>query len=649
MRTVKSGSLVTVDGSFRFLLGVNYWPRLLNIRMWRDWSEEAVKQDALQMRELGVRVARVFIKCEDFADEQGGVREEAAAKLGKLLDILAENGVGAFVTFLVGHMSGKNWPIPWTSFEDLYEPASVEKTLRFVRSIVERFKGHPAVAGWILSNELSLVKRASSRGEALQLLRSFACTVKGLDGDHVVSSGDVPDSYMQETPNVRDVVDYVGPHLYLYDSDEVRHGYAYASYIELFSCAGSAPVILEEFGFSTLQYSEESHARFINEILYTALAHEASGAFVWCFSDFPHESDPPYEWRPLELGFGLVRRDGSWKPAAHVCRRFASELGALEELGLHTRYRRVASAAVVAPFYLFRDYEFVWYKQALGFYGIAQLLCAGYAALTGASVPARIVYELDVERTFGWAKLLTLPSTVAALASTWRRLVGYVESGGVLYASFIRGLGGFRALHDSPTHLWVELFGVENTLEAGSVGRSLAGRIELVFERDVPSIRRGERLTLVAPEPLWVFTAEPVDAEVVAVDGEGRPMLFAAQRGRGRVFLSLLPFEAVLARQEKLEWSFCRFYEALANSAGIERPYVSSDPRVEVQTFASDDSDVVFAINHSREAVEAVLTPSKPVEGATRLGGDAELRSVKRSSLSLTMPGKSAAVLLVRR
>ncbi|RLG75684.1 MAG: glycoside hydrolase family 42, partial [Thermoprotei archaeon] len=351
MRTSRCGSVICVDGSFRFLLGVNYWPRKTNIRMWRDWDEDAVREDVEAMKKMGIRVVRFFLKNEDFADERGLPRGEALDKLGRFLDILGDAGIAGFATFLVGHMSGENWPIPWTTFEDLYKPDSIEKTCRFVETVVSRFREHRAVAGWILSNELSLVKRARSSEEALALLRAFVGTVKRIDPKHVVSSGDIPWSYLQETPIVKNLVDYVGPHLYLYDVDKVRHGYTYAAMLELFSDGGAAPVILEEFGFSTYQFSEESHARFINEILYTALAHGASGAFIWCFSDFPHESDPPYEWRPLELGFGLVRADGSLKPAAEVVERFAAELEKVEKLGLHSRFRRFVEASILYPFY----------------------------------------------------------------------------------------------------------------------------------------------------------------------------------------------------------------------------------------------------------------------------------------------------------
>jgi len=651
VKTEKLDHLILTDGSFRFLLGVNYWPRLSNIRMWRDWNEDAVREDLRQMKDMGVRAARIFLKCEDFADEAGVPRPEAVEKLRKLLDLADEAGLGVFVTFLVGHMSGKNWPIPWTSFEGLYSPESVEKTCRFAARIAELFRDHPAVAGWILSNELSLVKRASSVEEALVLLKAFVQAIKGVDPHHVVSSGDIPDSYMQETPSVKHIVDYVGPHLYLYDTDSVRHGYMYAAMLELFADAGEAPVILEEFGFSTLQYSEESHAAFVNEVLYTALAHEASGAFVWCFSDFPSESDPPYEWRPLELGFGLLRKDGSGKPAAEVFRRFSSELEAVEKLGLNKEHRRVAHSVVVAPFYVFRDYEFAWYKQALGFHALSRLVGMGYTLLSASSTPARVVYEFDAEKAFGWSKLVVLPSAVACLASTWRKLLHYVEAGGVLYASFLRAVGGFQALHDSPTQLWEELFGVKSALEAGSVGAKLHGRLTLRVVEDIPPLSRGDRIALDVHEPAYTFRARPVDARVLAVREDGEPALFLARRGKGAAVLSLVPFEAVLAGQEALEWGSGVFelYEALALLAGIERPYVSSDSRVEVQTFSSPagSTDIVITVNHSPGSIDAVLTARRSIAGVEKVGGDAEVAGSTESEVNLRMPGKSAVILHV--
>jgi len=406
VKTERKGSIILTNGEFKFLLGVNYWPRKLNIRMWRDWSEADIIEDVKLIKELGIRVVRFFIKNEDFADENASVYMDSLEKLDRFLRILEYYGIIGFASFLVGHMSGKNWRIPWSKPEELYTPPSIEKTCRFIETIVGKFKDYNSIGGWILSNEISLVKKAESREEALAFLRAFSKTVKSIDLNHVVSSGDLIDGYMQETPNVRDLVDYVGLHLYLYDSDIVRHGYTYSAMLELYSNDGDLPVILEEFGFSTYQFSEESQARFINEVLYSALAHGASGAFIWCFSDFPDESDPPYEWRPLELGFGLIRKNGSLKPATRVVKEFSRVLEEVEKMGLHREFNRFITASIVAPFYLFRDYEFVWYRNVVDFQSLIQPLIVAYILASSAGIQSSMIYELDIEKALKPGSLL---------------------------------------------------------------------------------------------------------------------------------------------------------------------------------------------------------------------------------------------------
>jgi endo-1,4-beta-mannosidase len=482
----------------------------------------------------------------------------------------------------------------------------------------------------------------------LRLLRAFSETVRGVDRDHVVSSGDTPDSYLQETPNIRELVDYVGLHLYLYDTDLARHGYMYGALVELFSNAGDLPVVLEEFGFSTHQYSEESQARFISETLYTALAHGASGAFVWCFSDFTGESDQPYEWRPLELGFGVVRRNGSLKPAALVIKRFAGEVERLEKMGFNRVFRRAPRASVLAPFYVFRDYEFVWYRSALGFWGSVKAPLVASILLSSSSVDNTVIYELDVERVSGSARLLVAPSTILALTTTWRRLLEFVEGGGVLYVSLARGFGSLRASHEAATHMWSELMGVECSLRAGSVGVRYHGEVSVVFAKSFGLVGGGEKITVSAEVPVYTYELKPVDAEVLAVDESERPVFFRAKRGRGCVYVSAIPVELIEATAEYMEWTgkLQLLYKSLAREAGIPTVYEASSPEVEVKPFYGESGDIVIAVNHGEDKT-TTITSSKPIESISKIGGDAEVVSWSASSVELSMPRKSSIILHV--
>lgn len=639
MRTEGSGHLVLTDGRFRFLLGVNYWPRLLNIRMWRDWDEEAIQKDLDQMKELGVRVARVFLLDQDFVTPSGDVDSRSVSRLRWLLDEMGRRRVGAMVTLLVGHMSGRNWAIPWAPGGDVYSPQAVDFTARLASRLASELSSSEGLAGWILSNELSLFRRASRPEEELTLLRAFRDSVKAVDGSHVIGSGDVPDSYAQRPHLVRGLVDYIGPHLYLYDADEVRHGYSYSGMLELFSDDGQQPVILEEFGFSSLQFSEEDRAGFIYEVLYTALAHLASGALVWCFSDFPDESDPPYLWRGLELGFGLVDRDGRPKPSAEAFRRFASELSAIESLGL-SRPRRTSRALVLAPFYIMGDYEFAIYREPLGgLLGAARPVLVAHQLLTMAGAQASIRYEAELSLPEA-RRLVVVPSAVSMLTTTWRSLLSYVESGGTLVASLVRGVGGSWFPHESGTHLWRELFGVEPAMRSGSPGEPLEGEVSLRLEEGIGGLGPGWSLGLRFERPVLAYRVRQADAEVIAEAG-GEPAAFMARRGRGRAMLFTVPLEAALAYSFRVgDWSkYAELYSAIAREAGVDL-MGPGDPRVEVQEVVDGGLRLVIAVNHSASSAEV----SQPwLSGLREVSGNGELRGGR-----LLLPPRGAVALANR-
>jgi endo-1,4-beta-mannosidase len=625
-----------------FLLGVNYWPRRHNIKMWKEWNPDDIREDLDTLRGLGVRALRFFILAEDFFDPHGRASEESMAKLRHFMDLLAERGLLGYPTLIVGHMSGRNWAIPWAPDWNLYAPGTVELGVKAVLEVVKALKDHRGLGGWILSNELSLVKAARSRDEALGFLKSFSSAIKSVDPAHPLSSGDVASSYLQEAPNVKGLVDWVGLHLYQYDTNLVRHGYLYPAFIELFSNDGDVPVILEEFGFSTYQLSEEQHAGFVNDVLWSALAHGAIGAFIWCFSDFSQEGDPPYEWRLLELGFGLVRADGTPKPAAAVVRKFSQDLKRLEEMGLGDRFRRPeAQAAVVVPFYMYRDYEFVpqGWRSEPGLRPALMGLTLGF--MSGLRISS--VYELSREK-LRRKRLIALPSALTALATTWRLAYEAIASGGLVYASFFRAFGDAVALHDAATHLWRELFGVENALLPGSVGIRYGGIFRVKFVADFGPIEPGEELEFAVDAPVYTYAVKPVDAEVIAVDHRNRPVVVAK---KGAV-LSVIPFELILAKAEHVDWlrGYHRIYAALAQLAGLDIPYYSIDPRVEVSRFEGKEGDLVIAVNHSYEAVTAAVA-AHGVKSVEAVAGSGFVEGTE--PITLRLGPKQALAFLARR
>ncbi|ADN50980.1 glycoside hydrolase 5 family protein [Vulcanisaeta distributa] len=605
-KTSKCGKFICLNSDIKFLLGVNYFPRKSNIKMWSKWNMDDIRNELNVMRSLGIRAVRFFIIAEDFMDNYGNINEDTVRKLKEFLDLLREYGIIGFPTLFVGHMSGRNWRVPFLVNGDPYDEESITRFTQFVTNIVNELKNHEALGGWILTNEISLFKRPENRDRALAFLSAVTSAIKRIDPNHVVSSGDVFYGPMQEEPNVRGMVDYIGPHLYLYHDDPVLHGYLYGAHLDLASNGGSSPVLLEEFGFSTLQYPEEWQARFINEVLYTAIAHESSGAFIWCFADFINDKDPPYEWRPLELGFGIIDKFGKPKLAADVVSEFSKTMINLEELGLYNRFRRMPKTTVVIPFYAYKDYEFVSYKDYS-----SVLMSDILLTMVGAQV--RVVYELDRERIGDG--LVLMPSVPLALTSTWDYLLSSVKSGSNLYVSLLR-----QSFHESPTHLWDELFGVKPSSWAGSKGRVISGNVKISIKHDFGSLRAGDSLSITVGNPTYLYEVKPTDATVIATLNDDLPVVFMTRRGNGVVILSIIPFEHIITVTGKY-MEVLPFYKALIDLMGSQQIAYSSLPELEVQTFYGDNEHLLFIINHSINDVVGSIKLNGKVSRVERIGG----------------------------
>jgi hypothetical protein len=96
--------------------------------------------------------------------------------------------------------------------------------------------------------------------------------------------------------------------------------------------------ITDDFlGTPRAQYlaSEEEQAAYYEAVLGRLVATGAAGAYAWCYGDYDSRlfSRPPLVNAVRERTFGIVRADGSEKPAAGVFRNFRvrRDAGALNQ------------------------------------------------------------------------------------------------------------------------------------------------------------------------------------------------------------------------------------------------------------------------------------------------------------------------------
>ena len=92
-----------------FVLGVNYWPRRKAMYWWSDFDTAEVREEFGLIRDLGMRLVRIFLLWDDWQPTPGTVNAAALKHLGTVLDIAHELGLKLDITFFTGHMSGPNW------------------------------------------------------------------------------------------------------------------------------------------------------------------------------------------------------------------------------------------------------------------------------------------------------------------------------------------------------------------------------------------------------------------------------------------------------------------------------------------------------------------------------------------------------------
>jgi endo-1,4-beta-mannosidase len=361
-----------------FILGVNYWPRRKAMAWWSDFDPGEVREEFALIRELGLGWVRIFLLWEDWQPSPAQVDPQALQHLEQVCDTAAALGLQLDVTFFVGHMSGPSWVPGWLRGQDLAVPPGVRQVVcrqtpvaggylnpfhdavavqaaeHLLRTVVARFRDHPALGVWNLGNEPDLFARPHSAAAGRAWVRRMARVIYERDPHHPVTCGLHTPSLLEDNGlRVHDVFAELDL--------AVMHGYPMycdwaASPLDPdfvpFLCALTSalcgkPVLMEEFGGCTAppgapgqvwewtsygqtrrQYmaAEEDLAAHLEQVLAGLLDVGALGAMLWCYADYAPElyQRPPCDEAWHERFFGLVRPDGTLKPHAAVLRRFAA-------------------------------------------------------------------------------------------------------------------------------------------------------------------------------------------------------------------------------------------------------------------------------------------------------------------------------------
>jgi endo-1,4-beta-mannosidase len=594
-------------------LGANFWSRTGGPFMWRSYDPAVVRAELRVLREHGLTMTRSFFFWPDFMPEPEVIDEEMTARFADFLDRHAEQHLVTVPTFIVGHMSGQNWDPPWRAGRDLLADVwLVGRQAWFAGEMVRRFGRHPAVAGWLVSNEMPLYGGDRTPHETVtawaQIIRD---AVRAAGGHQPFSVGD--GAWGVETSG-RDngfrlaelarLCDFLGPHVYPVGDDRIRQHYAAAWQCELAGTFGR-PVVLEEFGVSSDFASEPNAARYYRHVLHHSLLAGATGWIAWNNTDFDLPGQEPYRHHAFEQRFGLTDASGAPKRALGEMRAFAATLAAI---GAERCVRADTDTALIVPAYLDTRYPFT--DPADG-PRIARTLAQAYVSARLADLPPALTRESAGIQD--GARLYLAPSVKQLLAPTAAALERLAAGGACVYLSYSAGEEGRQR---GP---WAgrldETFGVRHQLDAG-----LADPIEdeaavLRLHRDFGGLPAGTRLSFAVAgnrHSRTFLPVEPAGAEVIATDARGRPALLlrrAGSQNRGSLILGTYPVEHMAALTPRVNPDdTVTLYRALAAHAGARRPVTVDDPRVACDALVRHDG-ATFAVLASHAAEPLTVTP----------------------------------------
>jgi endo-1,4-beta-mannosidase len=584
--------------------------------MWSRYDRAVVREELGVLAEHGLTVTRSFCYWPDFVPAVEQLDEDVVTRFADFLDAHLEFGLRTMPSLIVGHMSGENWDPPWRQGRDLYRDVwLVSQQAWFARELTARFGNHPAIAAWLISNEMPRYAGPATSEEVTAWARILVQAVRASGATQPVSLGDgvfgpevsgCDNGYSLRA--LAPLVDFVGPHVYPAEDDEVRRSLSAAFACELAGGFGK-PVVLEEFGVSSDLAADQDAAEYYRVVLPTTLLAGARGWLAWSNCDFDDlRNDDPYRHHVFEMHFGLTDRVARPKPQLHALAEFAELVHGLAADGWE---RAESDVALVVPEHFERALPFTAEEHRAD---IRDNLFQSYVAAREADLPLELQRErdglTDTVRLYlaPCAKLLTAPGIDA--------LRELARGGATVYVSYFAGSSQSQR---GPWLSWLdEIFGVRHRLRHGLVDPIEDDEVVLEFVERFGEIEPGTKLAFpVAGEPSArsYLPLDPLVADVVAVDGYGRPALVRHALGRGWGVLCTYPIEHFAARRPRANpectW---RLYSALADFAGVSRPVRVADPRVLAGRLRTAESELFVFINSSSERVAVEPTLAEGVE-----------------------------------
>ncbi len=298
--------------------GVNYYPRETPWGgMWTKTPDEVWPRDMALARSMGVNTIRTFLIFSPGMQKEGLVQADGTpspaylAKIERLLAAAWSHGIRVIYCF--------EFTQDW-----LAAPDAAQRWKAGMSAVVTRYRDDGRVLLWDLMNEPEDDAKWTDGTRAY--LREALPLIRKLDANHLTTVGLTWRIDRLATLGLPDVIQYheYCPKAQLFEKGPPRVATSIAN---IRKAGGDRPLLIGEFGMSTARDpdhgareslrakignapgTEAEQARIYQIVLDAAERERVVGVMAWCLYDYPINN-------PDESHFGLVRGDGSLKPAA---------------------------------------------------------------------------------------------------------------------------------------------------------------------------------------------------------------------------------------------------------------------------------------------------------------------------------------------
>ncbi|MGH9940298.1 MAG: beta-galactosidase trimerization domain-containing protein, partial [Blastocatellia bacterium] len=362
------------------------------------------------------------------------------------------------------------------------------------------------------------------------------------------------------------------------------------------------------FGTVGLRVSPPVTPEDLNHWAWSAISRGAKGINFYAF----YPMNAGYE----SGGYGLIHLDGRLTERSKTAGQVGQIVTRNAPLFLNAKPAQAQVAIVYNPLaYMVGGPRRIPFPGAQDEYGGVERdsWMGVYRALFPTNAQIDFIHADDLARQdLSGYKLIYAPYPIMLRGETVRALTRFAETGGALVMEARAAWNDERGF-STPT---IPGFGLDQVFGAREASVTPAAKHTLTISTAhaaTPRLAAGATLTgNVYQEALE--TINPA-AQVVAKFADGSPAMIASTHGRGKTLFigSFLSLAFERTRERNLE----EFFQGLIEWAGVERPVLTTDNKIEVRAMAGDGYTLYFIFNNGEKETAAEVKLRTPYSDFT--------------------------------